>query len=76
MKFIVVVVVVTLVLWYVLRRDFARARPRAARKQPPQAIEMVRCAYCGVHLPVDEAVRDGAARYCSEAHRAHGPRES
>jgi uncharacterized protein len=35
---------------------------------------MVSCMHCGVHLPVSEALQDGAGRhFCSEAHRLAGP---
>jgi uncharacterized protein len=30
--------------------------------------DMVRCARCGVHLPVSECVKMGDQVYCSEAH--------
>lgn len=56
----------------VQRRDAARKRERA--ETPPQrAIEMARCAHCGVHFPSGDALRDGAEVYCSEAHRRAGP---
>lgn len=30
--------------------------------------QMVRCAYCGVHLPQSEAYYDGKDTFCSEGH--------
>jgi len=49
---------------------------KSYRKQMPedeaasrQAEDMVRCAHCGVHLPVQECVLAGGEYYCSEAHR-------
>lgn len=30
--------------------------------------EMVRCAFCGVHLPQSEAYYDGKDTFCSEGH--------
>lgn len=36
-----------------------------------EAEAMVRCASCGIHLPVSEALpAPGDLHYCSEAHRA------
>jgi uncharacterized protein len=35
---------------------------------------MVACAHCGVHLPVNEAVKDGELHFCGEPHRLLGPR--
>ena len=35
---------------------------------------MVRCARCGLHLPVDEALTDGTGRpFCCAEHRRLGP---
>ena len=34
--------------------------------------DMVRCARCGLHLPVGSAIRDGADWYCSTEHRRLG----
>ncbi len=51
-------------LWQRGRRGPGRAKPSAR-----QALPMVRCRHCGLHLPGQDAVtgRDGA--YCSAAHR-------
>lgn len=46
----------------------ARGKPRIA---PPQ--NMVACARCGVHLPENEALREGPHCYCCAAHRDQGP---
>lgn len=34
-----------------------------------RAEDMVRCAYCGVHLPESESTMSDGKHYCSEAHR-------
>ena len=75
MKFLLVVAVVGLVLWFTLRRDTRSVR-QARKPAAPKLVTMVRCAHCGAHLPPDEAVADGALRYCSAAHRQLGPRAS
>lgn len=51
----------------VQRRD--EARRRAGPRQQAPALEMARCAHCGVHFPRADAVRDGGGEYCCEAHR-------
>jgi uncharacterized protein len=78
MKYLLVLLVVTvgLWLWRQGRRDGLRERDAARRTPPapppavaaPQA--MVRCARCGLHLPASDAVagRSGAV-YCSLADR-------
>jgi uncharacterized protein len=52
-----------------------RARPRSpeARTPPPPPAgpqAMLRCAECGMHLPVDEALPGKGGAFCSAAHRA------
>lgn len=83
MKYLLVLLVVGVVLWMLLARSrgdgrsgqsdagstSARGKPRPT---PPQA--MLACAHCGLHLPAGDAVLDGSRIYCSEAHRALGPR--
>jgi uncharacterized protein len=77
MKYLLVlaVVFVAIWLWRKSRRDEMRSRPPPPRATPavgaPQA--MVRCAHCGLHLPVADAISgpDGAV-YCSAAHRQAG----
>jgi uncharacterized protein len=35
---------------------------------------MVRCAQCGVHVPRDKALAQGAQWFCSQAHLDQGSR--
>ena len=72
-------------LWFNhAKRQRLRQRPPPAAKAAPaenppenQASEqMVACAHCGLHVPRSDAVTttDGAAVYCSQAHRRlHSP---
>ena len=55
----------------VKRREAARRRTAQAG---PRALEMDRCAHCGVHFPRSDAVREGERSYCSEEHRRAGAR--
>ncbi|MDE2368957.1 MAG: hypothetical protein KGN16_08290 [Burkholderiales bacterium] len=83
MKVLLLVVVLLVLLW--LLRSGPRggraasprsgSRPRAPARDAGQPVPMVACVHCGLHLPRDEAVVDGAGRsFCSEAHRLAGPR--
>ncbi|MCB5207218.1 PP0621 family protein [Methylovorus mays] len=36
--------------------------------RPSGEEKMVKCAHCGVHLPLSESVRIAQTDYCSEAH--------
>ena len=73
MKYLLVLAVIGIVLWFSLRRG-DRAGARRGRRAPPPPQTMVRCVHCGLHLPEREAVADGALRYCTDAHRRLGPR--
>jgi uncharacterized protein len=62
-----------LVLWLVWRA-MRSARPPARPAARSRAGEVMRaCAHCGLNVPQSEAVNDGTADYCSEAHRRLGP---
>ncbi|HEU5294133.1 MAG TPA: PP0621 family protein [Burkholderiaceae bacterium] len=71
LRVLLVVLLVGVVLWWL------SARPRSARDsrtlRQPQAF--ARCAHCGVHLPLSDAVIERDIAYCSEAHRLAGPRD-
>jgi uncharacterized protein len=73
---VLLLVLAVVALWRGARRRDA-VRPSAAPPSPsrrgaaPEA--MVRCAHCGLHLAVAEALQDGGLSYCSEAHRLAGP---
>jgi len=53
---------------YLLLKSYRRGTPHERR--PDRAAEdMVRCAYCGVHLPRSESILGGGKYYCCDAHR-------
>jgi uncharacterized protein len=87
MKYLLVLLVVVVGAWLLLgrgrgsRRDGLpgdrRAEPRVPPAAPPaiDAVTMVACAHCGVHVPAADLCFDAAGRpYCSDAHRVAGPR--
>lgn len=81
MKLLLLLVVIAVVIWMITTRRRPpsgpavgpeRGRGKADSADPAR---MISCARCGVHLPQTEALTDGASRpFCSEAHRAAGPR--
>jgi uncharacterized protein len=83
-KYLVLLAVVGLVIWWLRRGRAGDDHPppqakKADKKQAPASpaapTPMLACAHCGVHLPQAEAVTDGAGRpFCGEAHRLAGPR--
>jgi uncharacterized protein len=71
MKFILFLVAVFVLLWLLRnalgRRDGTRpAPPPEARAAQP----IVACAFCGLHLPRDEALPGRGGVFCGEPHRA------
>ncbi|MBS1169772.1 MAG: hypothetical protein H6R01_690 [Burkholderiaceae bacterium] len=59
------------------KKSASKPRPTAPlrRKQfdSTGAELMVRCAHCGVHVPISEAVNDLGIEYCCEEHRGKPP---
>lgn len=49
------------------------AQPRHREFDSTGAELMVRCAHCGVYVPVSEAVTDRGAEYCCEEHCGKPP---
>jgi uncharacterized protein len=66
--FLIVVAIVAVVL-------IVRFLLRQRRLQRPRVVaggDMVRCAHCGLHLPVGSAIQDGPRWYCSREHQRLG----
>ena len=69
MKYLLLLGLIAVIWWSWSKRKAADASPPS----PPRGNEkMVCCAHCGIYLPESDSVADGAATYCSEAHRALG----
>jgi uncharacterized protein len=66
-RLIVLVVLVVLAVWLV-RRALRRSLPKDMPRKTPTDGELVRCAYCGLHLPRSEAHQAGGVLYCSDDH--------
>lgn len=71
------ILVIAAVVWlaYTLFRRWLAAKtpPSPGMGGRPQE-RMVKCAYCGVHVPESQALRSGNLSYCSPEHRdAHHP---
>ncbi|MCK5877923.1 MAG: hypothetical protein KAG43_09825 [Candidatus Marithrix sp.] len=46
---------------------FKRKNASKIHKKPKQ-ISMVACKHCGLHIPVNEAIRVGNANFCCKEH--------
>ncbi|GAB4289771.1 MAG: PP0621 family protein [Thiohalomonadaceae bacterium] len=69
--------VIAAVVWlaYVLfKRWLAEKQPPRPEGEQRRQERMVKCAYCGVHVPESQALHRGNQSYCSPEHRdAHHP---
>ncbi|MDN6180511.1 MAG: hypothetical protein L0I84_05835 [Halomonas subglaciescola] len=55
---------------YGIYREWQMERAaRLTRENRREGGQMVRCRWCDVHVPEDEALRDNAEWFCSTAHR-------
>ncbi len=69
---IVVVILVTVLVVYLLRR-MADKRIQPPDKNAKKPVEdMVRCRKCGVNLPRSEAILSQGRFYCCDEHRKSG----
>lgn len=72
MKFFLFLIAVFVLLWLLrgaLNRRGGGAAAAARRPPAPAPQEMIACAYCGVHLPRDEALPGRGGVFCGDAHR-------
>ena len=73
MKYLIVLLAIAVGIWLWRSRQAppkasAKAAPRRRKPDAPAA-EMVRCAVCGLHLPLADAQQSGRAVYCSVEHQ-------
>jgi len=70
MKIVLFLIAVVVLLW-LLRGGTSRRgggrRPGPSAAEGPQP--MLACAYCGLHLPRDDALPGRGGVFCGEAHR-------
>jgi uncharacterized protein len=63
-RLLFIIVIVALIYW--LLSSKRRNPPR--NEEPRGAQDMVKCSYCGVHLPKNESILKGGKFYCCIAH--------
>lgn len=70
MKIVLFLIAVVVLLW--LLKGGTGRRAGARRSGNPQVDDpqpMLACAYCGLHLPRDDALPGRGGVFCGEAHR-------
>lgn len=72
-RLLVIVAIVWLAFVLFKRWLAGKNQPRSGPASRSQE-RMVKCAYCGVHVPESQALRSGDQTFCSPEHRdAHRP---
>lgn len=60
-------IVIIWLIWSIIKRTFSTEKPQPRQRQISR--KMVRCSYCQVHLPEQDAIRQDDDWFCSQAHR-------
>lgn len=67
-RLLILAIIVVFVVYFVKRKlQSGQQNPQAPK--PSTNEKMVKCAHCGVHVPVSEALLLNDAYYCSDAHK-------
>lgn len=68
--------IIAAIFWIVFAaiKEWLSPSKQTPRRGAEEIERVVKCAYCGLHVPESEAVRARGHYYCSTAHRdAHAP---
>ena len=68
MKYLLWIGVILIILWF-LRSKGNRQTRETRRPTAREPERMVSCAFCGVHLPESESIKDAGLFYCCAEHR-------
>lgn len=69
--FLLLVVLVFFAVLFILKRinQFRQRQDIEEASEPTPSEQMVKCAYCGVHLPESDAIQNGEKHFCGDAHQ-------
>lgn len=76
MKFLIFLLIVAGFIYYLRYRasTLKPANKHTQRSTSAKTISMVQCAYCGVHLPENDAIKRQGHTWCCEEHARLGNR--
>jgi len=79
---ILLILLIWFLLWFgrrylqkIKQNQYNKTRMAQKTKTRQQSKAMVRCEYCGVYLPEEEAQCSGKNHYCCEAHQQIAQRD-
>lgn len=70
MRFLILLVGIV-IIYLLLKKYFRNLQRPDPLVRPPAALNMVRCAQCGVNVPQTEAFFSRGEHFCSDEHRQH-----
>ncbi|VAW99017.1 hypothetical protein MNBD_GAMMA22-1407 [hydrothermal vent metagenome] len=66
---IIRVLVIFLVFWLIFRLIRIKMdKRRVPGKKPPKIVDIKKCNFCGVHIPIKDSIKSGNNYYCSTEH--------
>ena len=65
---IVKIIILLIAIWFGLRIYRLYQAKNNAGTQAEHIQDMVSCDKCGIHIPVNEALKSGNKYYCSQGH--------
>lgn len=66
-RLLIIGIIVFLVVYF-LKRKLQPPQKNPPKTAAAQNEKMVKCAHCGVHVPISEAISVDQQFYCSDAH--------
>lgn len=66
------IALIALVVWHMIKNYKAKVARNAAKSDKvkiPVREKMVKCEYCSIHLPQDEAIAEGEHWFCKPEHK-------
>jgi len=65
---IIKLIILFIIIWFGVRIYTALQAKKAKNTTVKKVQDMVSCGTCGIHSPVDEAIKVGDKYYCSQKH--------
>ena len=65
---IVKLIILFIIIWFGVRIYLAIQAKKTKNTSVKRVQDMVSCETCGVHIPVDEAIKVGNEYFCSKEH--------
>ena len=65
---IVKILILFIIIWFSLRIYLALQAKKTRNISAKKVQDMVSCGTCGIHTPIDEAIKVGNKYFCSQEH--------